>query len=66
MSILNFHIVWTVMLVILFVGIVYWAFSSSSNDRFDAAEQLPFEDEQMDIISTKEINSQAENQHESI
>ncbi len=60
--ILNFHIVWTVLLFIIFIGIIYWAFSKSSVDRFKAAEQLPFDDEQRADNSVKE--KKVENTHE--
>lgn len=60
--ILNFHIIWTVLLFIIFVGIVYWAFSKSSDDRFDAAAQLPFEDERLAEQSSKAQS--VENKHE--
>jgi len=61
MYILNFHIVWTVILVFIFIGIVIWAYGKSSNGRFDAAQQLPFDDEEMDLKSTKESNGQKNN-----
>ncbi len=60
--ILGFHIIWTVLLFIIFVGIVYWAYSKSSDDRFDAAAQIPFEDEQLAESSAKA--QRAENKHE--
>ncbi|VAW72100.1 hypothetical protein MNBD_GAMMA12-3055 [hydrothermal vent metagenome] len=65
--ILNFHIVWTVLLFIIFVGIIYWAFSKSSVDRFKAAEQLPFDDEQQaeNPAKTQSVKEQkVENTHE--
>ena len=48
MNIALFHSVWTVLLLILFVGIVLWAYSSRRKQRFDAAARLPLEDE--DIV----------------
>jgi cytochrome c oxidase cbb3-type subunit 4 len=45
MNIALFHSVWTVLLLILFVGIVLWAYSSRRQQRFDAAARLPLEDE---------------------
>ncbi len=39
------HIVWTVLLVLIFVGIVFWAWSSSPADRFHRASMLPFDED---------------------
>ena len=64
MNILHFHIGWTVVLVILFIGIVLWAYNKSSNDRFSAAEQLPFDDEHLDHESIKSEAGPVENKHE--
>jgi cytochrome c oxidase cbb3-type subunit IV len=41
----GFHIVWTVLLVIVFVGIVAWAFSGRRKSRFEEAARLPLEDD---------------------
>ncbi len=45
MSLAIFHSLWTVLLVILFIGIVVWAFSSRRQQQFDAAARLPLDDE---------------------
>lgn len=45
MSPVMFHSIWTVLLLILFVGIVIWAFSSRRKKRFDEAARLPLEEE---------------------
>jgi cytochrome c oxidase cbb3-type subunit 4 len=39
------HSVWTVLLVILFLGIVFWAFSGRRRQSFDAAARLPLDDD---------------------
>lgn len=36
------HIIWTILLIIIFIGISYWAFHKNSQHRFDQAAQLPF------------------------
>jgi cytochrome c oxidase cbb3-type subunit 4 len=36
---------WTIVVMITFVGIVVWAFSSKRKSAFDEAARLPFEDE---------------------
>ena len=42
--------IWTIMVMIIFVGIVIWAFSSKKKVDFEEAAQLPFreEDDQQD------------------
>jgi len=39
------HTIWTVLLVIVFVGIVIWAWSGRRRERFEAAARLPLEDD---------------------
>ncbi len=39
------HSVWTVLLVVLFLGIVFWAWSGRQKARFDAAARAPLEDD---------------------
>jgi cytochrome c oxidase cbb3-type subunit 4 len=45
MNAVIFHSFWTVALLILFIGIVLWAFSSRRKRGFDEAARLPLEDE---------------------
>ena len=45
MSLATFHAWWTVALVILFIGIVAWAYSGRRKSTFDAAARLPLEDD---------------------
>ena len=40
-----FHIIWTVALFLLFVGIIIWAWSSKRKKRFDEAARLPLDDD---------------------
>lgn len=40
-----FHIAWTVLLVLIFIGIILWAWSGKNKSRFKNAENLPFADE---------------------
>ena len=40
-----FQSLWTIVVMVTFLGIVFWAFSSKRKSRFDEAAQLPFEDE---------------------
>ncbi|TVP87645.1 MAG: cbb3-type cytochrome c oxidase subunit 3 [Thioalkalivibrio sp.] len=39
------HGLLTLLVMILFLGIVWWAFSSKQKKRFDEAANLPFADE---------------------
>ncbi|BAV34785.1 cytochrome C oxidase [Sulfuricaulis limicola] len=46
MNAVIFHSFWTVALLILFIGIVIWAFSSRRKRGFDEAARLPLEEEE--------------------
>lgn len=39
------HIIWTVLLIIIFLGIILWAWSSRNTDRFREAAALPLQDD---------------------
>ncbi len=41
----TFQIVWTIILFIIFVGIVAWAFGSRQKKRFEEAARLPLDDD---------------------
>lgn len=41
-----FHTVWTVVLFVLFIGIILWAWSRGSKPGFDEAARLPLEDDE--------------------
>ncbi len=40
-----FQALWTIVVMVTFLGIVWWAFSSKRKAAFDEAARLPFEDE---------------------
>ena len=40
------HIIWTVIALILFVGIVVWAWSGQRKQEFEMLAHLPLEDDQ--------------------
>lgn len=40
------HMIWTVISFVFFVGIIVWAYSSKRKSTFDAAAQLPLEDDE--------------------
>jgi len=57
MDIPMIHAIWTVVLMVLFIGIVFWAWSGKRKARFDAAARLPFdEDELMQPNNTSKEN----------
>jgi len=39
------HIIWTILLLLTFVVIVVWAWSSRQKVRFDQAANIPLQDE---------------------
>lgn len=44
MDAILFHSIWTVAMLVLFIGIVAWAWSGKRKARFDAAARLPLEE----------------------
>ena len=39
--------IWTIVVMVLFVGIVIWAWSSKRKARFDEAANIPFAEDDM-------------------
>lgn len=56
MNLAMFHSFWTVGALIIFVGIIIWAYSKGRRDDFDEASRLPLEDDQP--ISKNDKNSE--------
>lgn len=44
------HSIWTVMLLLLFIGIVIWAWSAKRKPGFEEAARLPLDDEEAVIV----------------
>jgi cytochrome c oxidase cbb3-type subunit 4 len=42
-----FHSIWTVMILVVFISIVAWAYSGKRKERFDEAARLPLEDDDL-------------------
>jgi len=42
----DFHSWWTVAMLVLFIGIVIWAWSGKRREEFDSAAHIPFEDDE--------------------
>jgi len=49
MTIPLFHSLWTIAVLVIFIGIIIWAFSKGRKASFDEAARLPLED---DVLST--------------
>jgi len=45
------HSIWTVVMFIVFIGIVVWAWSAKRKKQFDEAARLPLEDD--DAVSVR-------------
>ena len=46
--------IFTVIVFIAFIGVLYWAFSSRNKARFDEDASLVFDDEEKKIIKNKQ------------
>ena len=51
MNYVLFHSVWTVVMFVLFIGIIFWAWSAKRKKQFDEAARLPLEDD--DAVSPR-------------
>ncbi|MBI3570802.1 MAG: cbb3-type cytochrome c oxidase subunit 3 [Gammaproteobacteria bacterium] len=47
MNLATFHSWWTVLMFVLFVGIIAWAWSAKRKKSFEQAARMPLEDEDM-------------------
>ncbi len=45
MSIPMFHSYWTIGVIVIFLGIIFWAYSKRRHDDFEEAANLPLEDD---------------------
>ena len=43
-----FHSLWTLALFVLFIAIIFWAWSSKRKDEFERAARLPLDDDKPD------------------
>ncbi len=46
MNLVMFHSFWTLGALVIFVGIIFWAYSKNRHNDFDEAARLPLEDDQ--------------------
>ena len=57
MEILNtFQSIWTVIVFLIFIGIVLWAWSGKNKTAFDEAARIPLEDD--DVISGQNVKQE--------
>ncbi len=59
----DFHIAYTIIMLIVFIGIVAWAWSAKRKRGFRDAANLPFADEQQDRASGNDA-PEKESRHE--
>jgi cytochrome c oxidase cbb3-type subunit IV len=50
----TWHVVWTLLLMSAFIGVVYWAWSSRRHKDFKEAANLPLEEDSRGQKSTPE------------
>ena len=48
------HSLWTVLLLVIFVGIVVWVFVIKRSSDFDKAARMPLEDDEIESKSSRE------------
>lgn len=46
MTLAMFHSIWTIAVLVIFIGIIFWAYSKRRQTDFDEAARLPLEDDQ--------------------
>ncbi len=63
MDIALFHSLWTVLVLILFVGIVVWAYGGSRREGFEEAARIPLADDEAGIAAETDRRPDAENAH---
>ena len=47
------HSYWTVLLLVVFVAIIIWAFSSKRRKTFETLASMPLEEDQIDSVQDK-------------
>ena len=51
------QVIWTLVVVVLFVGIVIWAWSGKRKQEFDEAANIPFNEDDTPTEKTSKENS---------
>jgi len=63
MDVIDFHSYYTLLMLIVFIGICFWAWSSKRKKFFSEAANLPFADEEISAHSVLKLQEE-ENKHE--
>lgn len=48
----------TIIFIVVFIGIVWWAFSKRNRQHFEDAGRLPFEEDNARTVSRKETDNE--------
>jgi len=48
----------TVILLVAFIGIIFWAYSRKRHTAFDEAANLPFADHDLDVQSVQQLKAE--------
>ncbi|MCG7496337.1 CcoQ/FixQ family Cbb3-type cytochrome c oxidase assembly chaperone [Vibrio sp. Of7-15] len=57
MDVGTIHSIWTVVLFVSFIGIVFWAYSKRRKASFEEAANLVFADEELDTATLKKTGA---------
>lgn len=57
MDVGTIHSIWTVVLFVSFIGIVFWAYSKRQKASFEEAANLVFADEEIDTATLKKTGA---------
>jgi len=61
MNTVNFHILWTIALFVLFIAIIFWAWSGKRKNEFDELANLPLDEERFVAQVEKEKSGSNDN-----
>ncbi len=61
MNTINFHILWTLALFVLFIAIIFWAWSGKRKSEFDELANLPLDEERFVSQIEKEASGRNDN-----
>ena len=63
MDVISFHSYYTLLMLIVFIGIIFWAWSKKRNKFFSEAANLPFADDEISAKSALKLQEK-EKSHE--
>ena len=49
--------IWTVVVFLLFIAICFWAWSGRKKQDFEEAAQIPFQEDDDNMVEEKELNN---------